>query len=271
MKKLILLTTPIGNRFDITGRVIDALKTGTVFFAEDTRVAKSLFKDLEIPLDQKIFESFHDHSDHLLEKMVQKYKGLDIYYLSDAGSPVISDPALPLVRYAYENSIEVESFSGISAVNSALELSGLPANPYSFYGFLPKEEEKKKKKFASLFAVKGTYIFFESPHRILKTLNVLKENFPEVDVAVCRELTKTYQSVYRFKAKECESIEITTKGEFVLIVYIDEDSGPSLSSDIIKLAENYVDKKSSPKNLAKLLGEILDRPSKEIYQSIIKK
>lgn len=268
MGKIILLNTPIGNLGDITKRVEEAFRTGTTFAVEDTRVFKELLNHLGISLQGKRVFSLHDQSeDGQVEKLLELVKGDTLYVASEAGSPIVSDPAYPLIVAAYEKGLEVDSYSGVSSPIMALELSGLPPMPFQFHGFLPRESGKKKRVFAE--CGQGTHIFFEAPKRIKETLDELCEQLPEVSVAYVRELSKKFQEVKKFSALDWPKISdsLVEKGEFVLLIH-KRESASSMQGGIKELAQEIVTQGATPKQIAKLLGAILDRPTKDIYAEI---
>lgn len=272
MGKIILLNTPIGNLGDLTPRVLEALKSGEYFAVEDTRVFKELLNHSGISLEGKKIWSFNDHAEahqinHFCDLVVA---GNNLYLASDAGSPMISDPAYPLVSAAINRGIEIESFSGVSSPVMALELSGLPPIPFHFHGFLAREEQKKAREFEGLSH--GTHIFFEAPTRIEETLSILSKISSDVDVCVVRELSKKFQQVLRFKNHEYDSVkdQLTVKGEFVLLVHSKNKSSAVGSDELRKLAGELLEKNSA-KTLSKLLGLILDKSSKEIYGELNRK
>lgn len=272
MSSLKLVTLPIGNLGDITERALSVLKSERLFLAEDTRNLRKLFDLYEIEHKQKHIDSFHDHSKDKIEHYITKLKsGVSYVLVSDAGSPIISDPAFPLVRACIEAGIHIDSFPGVSSVTTALELSGLPPQPFTFFGFMARDDSKKRDFFEGLKTRTGTFIMFESPHRLEKTLKVLAEILPDSDVAVCREITKKFESVYRFKASEWESAEVKSIGEIVLLVHTVSDEKQVSNKKLVTLANDYLLKKQSPKNLAKLLSEILGDSSKEIYEQLTRK
>lgn len=265
MGKIILLNTPIGNLGDITSRVREALKTGTVFAVEDTRVFKDLLNHLEISVSGKKIISLHDQSEKSqIERLLEISQKEDLYVASEAGSPIISDPAYPLVLGAYQRGIRVESYSGVSSPIMALELSGLPPIPFSFHGFLPREAGKRKKIFSEVGY--GTHIFFEAPTRAEETLNELSEQRPHAEICVVRELSKKFEQVAKFKGSEwgVKKSEINFKGEFVILFH-NSESRHETSGLLGQLALEVLEKGAGPKQLAKILGLILDRSSKEIY------
>lgn len=268
MGKIILLNTPIGNLGDLTPRVLEALKVGETFAVEDTRVFRELLNHVGISLNGKRILSLHDQSeDSQVGKLLEYINAGDLYVASEAGSPIVSDPAYPLVIAAYERGIEVESYSGVSSPIMALELSGLPPIPFQFHGFLPRESGKRAKSFQETGY--GTHIFFEAPTRIEETLDELSELLPTIQVALVRELSKKFQQVIRFKAGEWKEKkkEVTFKGEFVLMFHRQEALS-HMGGELIKLAEEMLAGQSGPKNVAKLLGAILERPTKDIYSEL---
>ena len=270
MGKIILLNTPIGNLGDVTPRVLEAFKVGETFAVEDTRVFRELLKHLGISIAGKRIFSLHDQSEnvHIL-KLLDLVSAGDLYVASEAGSPIVSDPAYPLVVGAYERGIEVESYSGLSSPIMALELSGLPPIPFHFHGFLPRETSKRSKVFQD--TVYGTHIFFEAPTRIEETLDELSELFPDFQVALVRELSKKFQQVVRFQAREWneKKREVTFKGEFILLIH--RSSAPSIMGSELKvLAQDILLNHAGPKNIAKLLSLILERPTKDIYSELTK-
>ncbi len=154
----------------------------------------------------------------------------------------------------------------------ALELSGLPPNPFHFHGFPPRDKGPLKSYLLQLGGVKGTHILFESPSRIIKTATILSEMFPESPMAICRELTKVYQTIHRFYGKDFVQLapEVVTKGEFVLLFYVPK-GGRVSDEKIEKLALDYLQGNRGNKQLSKILGQALGKTSKEIYDILIKK
>jgi 16S rRNA (cytidine1402-2'-O)-methyltransferase len=266
--KIILLNTPIGNLGDLTPRVLEALKTGTLFAVEDTRVFRELLNHMGVSVSGKRIHSLHDQSeDGQVSKLIEMALREDLYVASEAGSPIVSDPAYPLVIAAYEAGIKVESYSGVSSPIMALELSGLPPIPFHFQGFLPRESGKRKKIFQD--ASYGTHIYFEAPTRAEETIDELSEIIPESTIAVVRELSKKFEQVLRFKGKDWSKVknEVTFKGEFVILFHNSEMTG-SINSAIKAIALEILANQAGPKQLAKLLSVILDRPTKEVYSEI---
>ena len=219
MGKLYIVPTPIGNLKDITFRAIEVLKEVDIILAEDTRTSGKLLKHFEISTPM---QSHHMHNEHkTVESLVQKLKaGTTIALISDAGTPAISDPGFLLTRACIENNIEVECLPGATAFVPALVNSGLPNDKFVFEGFLPVKKGRQT-RFLFLAEETRTIIFYESPHKLIKTLTNFCEYFGEDrPVSVSRELTKLYEETIRGSAKEV--LEYYTnkppKGEIVICV-----------------------------------------------------
>ena len=267
MGKLILLNSGIGNVDDISLKVRECLEKGVYFAVEDTRKFKNLLGRLGLSPAHKVIESFHDHSDiKKLRKILSWLEIRDVYVVSDAGSPIIADPAFPLVQMALEHKLEVSSASGISSILYALELSGLPPHPFTFWGFLPREEGKRRGPINNLS--RGTHIFLESPHRLLASLAQLTAEYPDSPFVVAKELSKTYEKIYRFKGEEFNQVKssIDTRGEFVLLLRCERERK---EQDLGPLAQDILDQGMRPKQVAKLLARILPEEAKIIYKKLI--
>lgn len=219
MSKLYLVPTPIGNLDDITLRAIKVLKEVDLILAEDTRTSGKLLKHFDISTHM---QSHHMHNEHkTVNNLIQRIQnGETIALISDAGTPAISDPGFLLTRACVENNIEVDCLPGATAFVPALVNSGLPNDKFVFEGFLPvKKGRQTRLKF--LAEETRTMIFYESPHKLIKTLSNFVEYFGEDrQVSVSRELTKLYEETIRGTAKEV--LEHYTnkppKGEIVIVV-----------------------------------------------------
>lgn len=277
MTKLKLLTLPIGNLQDLTVRVKEALSSPGLFLCEDTRSFKEFLQLNGLPQEGKRIISFHDQSsDSSLNEVLNLISEAgEAFFCSEAGSPVISDPAYPLLKGILEKGGEIDSFPGVSSVVVALELSGLPAVPFHFHGFLPRNTNDKKSYCKQNFYSGQTHIFFESPHRIMESLETLCELAPlDTNIVVAREMTKKFQSVLRFKSQDFQNkkSEITVKGEFVVLVNSGSEAKAenSLPIEEVRLAaKKLLESGGHPKDCSKLLALILDQSSKEIYQQLI--
>ena len=218
MSKLFIIPTPIGNLGDITFRAIDTLKSVDLILAEDTRTSLKLLRHYNI---ENNVESYHMHNEHkkLISIIEKLNSGFEIALISDAGTPGISDPGFLLVRECIKNNIMIECLPGPTALIPALVNSGLPSDRFLFEGFLPVKKGRTK-RLKQLSGENKTIIFYESPHRILKTLNDLSSYFSKDSyVSISRELTKIHEETFRgtindsiehFKKKK-------PKGEFVIV------------------------------------------------------
>jgi 16S rRNA (cytidine1402-2'-O)-methyltransferase len=217
--KLYLVATPIGNQEDITLRAIKVLRGVELIAAEDTRRAKRLLARYRI---RAPLTSFFEHNEPaktrvLVQRMVE---GQDIALISDAGTPGISDPGFRLIRQAIEEGIEVVPIPGPSAHVVALVLSGLPTDSFHFFGFLPPKGAKRNKRLEEIKALRGTIVLYEAPHRLLRTLQDIRDYWGERQVVVARELTKTYEEVIRGEiAAVLEGLQgRKIRGEITLVV-----------------------------------------------------
>ncbi|SNS43611.1 16S rRNA (cytidine1402-2'-O)-methyltransferase [Ekhidna lutea] len=216
--KLYLVPTPIGNLADMTYRAVEVLKNVDLILAEDTRTSGVLLKHYEIGTPA---QSFHAHNEHKkVEEAIAKLKeGKSIAQISDAGTPGISDPGFLLVREALANEIPVDSLPGATAFIPALVKSGFPCDRFVFEGFLPHKKGRQT-RIESIKEETRTVVYYESPHRLLKTLQQFKEILGERNVSVSRELTKKFEETVTgpiddvltyFSAK-------SIKGEFVIVL-----------------------------------------------------
>ena len=219
MSKLYLIPTPIGNLEDITLRALRLLKEVTIVLAEDTRTTKKLFSHYEINTS---LAAFHMHNEHkVLEKWIARLKGGEtIALVSDAGTPAISDPGFLLVRECVKEGIEVDCLPGATAFIPALVNSGLPSEKFIFEGFIPVKKGRQT-RLKLLAEEERTMVFYESPHRIVKTLSQFMEYFGEKRlVSISREISKMFEETKRGTMKEVLQYfeKKKPKGEFVIIV-----------------------------------------------------
>ena len=216
---LYIVSTPIGNLKDITLRAIETLKSVDLIAAEDTRHTKILCQhyDIVTPLTSYFEHNQIQKAEYLLKFLKE---GKSVALVTDAGTPGISDPGYPLIKLTQENNIPITVIPGPTALIAALSLSGLPAHAFIFEGFLPVKSGARRRKIEGWKSEERTIIFYESPHRILKTLKDLEEVLENPTVVCARELTKKFEEV--LKAPTTQLIEHFTKtaprGEFVLLL-----------------------------------------------------
>ena len=219
MAKLYIVPTPIGNLEDFTFRAINILKGVNLILCEDTRRSKKLLIHYNIETPLRSHHKFNEHKE--IGKIVDKIlSGEKIALISDAGTPGISDPGFLAVRTCLENNIQVECLPGATALIPALVNSGIPFDKFVFEGFLPLKKGRKT-RLEKLSEEKRTMIFYESPHKLLKTLNDFSNSFgSDRKVSISRELTKIYEETIRLSLEESIKLfnEKPPKGEFVIIV-----------------------------------------------------
>lgn len=219
MAKLYIVPTPIGNLEDFTFRAINVLKDVDLILCEDTRRSKKLLIHYDIETPLRSHHKFNEHKE--IGKVVNKIlSGEKIALISDAGTPGISDPGFLAVRTCLENNIEVECLPGATALIPALVNSGIPFDKFVFEGFLPVKKGRKT-KLEKLGEEERTMVFYESPHKLLKTLKDFSNSFgPERKVSISRELTKIYEETIRLSLENAVKLftEKPPKGEFVIII-----------------------------------------------------
>ena len=241
---LYIVPTPIGNLDDITLRAIEVLKNATLIAAEDTRHSKILLDKLGV-LNPKMI-SCHDHNEEQRASIIieEVNKGGIVALISDAGSPLINDPGYKVVTLCSKANVKVIPLPGPCALITALEASALPTDKFMFNGFFPVKEKELVENIESLKGVDYTAVFYEAPRRILNTMEKVAQILPDHDVTLCREMTKTFESFYRLKAKDTpaflEADPDRTKGEFVVAIgALKEDQG-AISPQIVDALKTLV-------------------------------
>lgn len=214
---LYLIPTPIGNMEDITYRGVKILESVDIIFCEDTRVTQNLLNYFKI---RKKLISLHEHNEESVKIRVLEYlkEGKSVGLVTDRGTPIISDPGYKTVKYVSDNNYNVIALPGACAFVSALISSGIGAQPFTFYGFLDSKYEKKKKELEKLKFVTNTVIFYEAPHRILKTLELMLKIWGDREISLSREISKKYESIYRGTISQLLSNFGDVRGEFVIVV-----------------------------------------------------
>ena len=252
---LYLIATPIGNLKEMSPRALEVISEMDIIAAEDTRNSFSLLNNFGI---KKEMFSLREHNEieaskHLLEKIKE---GKKVAYMSDAGYPGISDPGYLLVQEMIKNDIAVSTVSGSSAFINALVASGLDTKHFFFYGFLSAKESEAKEEIASLKPRKETIILYEAPHRIMKTLGLLKDGLGDRYVCLARELTKINEEYIHGNLSELLELDETTiKGEIVLIVEGNKDEVFIDDNKIISRVEYFVKLGLSQKDAINVVAE----------------
>lgn len=269
--KLYLVATPIGNLADFTYRAVETLKMVEVCFAEDTRVTKVLFDHYNIHTRLECYQEYNKETQY---KAVLNYlaKGISVALVSDAGMPIISDPGYFVAKEAMKAGYDVVPIPGASASLSALIVSGITPQPFTFYGFLDSKSSKRKKELEVLKEHKETIIFYEAPHRIKEMLNDLLLVFGDREIALAREITKKFEEVIRGNVSEIIEIADTLKGEMVVVCsgYV-EDNNKYLNVDPIKQVDELIVAGVVKNEAIKMVAKRLGITKQELYKEYSEK
>jgi 16S rRNA (cytidine1402-2'-O)-methyltransferase len=265
---IILGATPIGNLADASPRLVEHLENAKFIAAEDTRTTLKLAQALGIHLNAKLFSLNEQNEGSRLDQLVALAAEDDLLVVSDAGMPTVSDPGFLLVRAAVAAGVEVTAIPGPSAVITALAVSGLPTDRFTFEGFLPRKSGDRKRTFGQLVAERRTMVFFEAPHRIRESLQDAVEVFgPERRVTVSRELTKKFEETIRGSLSELVSwASDDHKGEMVLVISgASEESveAVDLVSEVQQLTASGIGLKQAVAQVASMHGV----SKSELYQA----
>lgn len=270
-----IVATPIGDLMDITLKALWVLADVDVIACEDTRVSKKLLTHYGI---HKPLVAYHDHNAKTMTPLLLERleKGQKIALISDAGTPMLSDPGHSIVQAAWQNGIEIQCAPGASAVGAALMLSGVVEDHFAFQGFLPSRGKDRKESLHQLQILTEPFILYEAPHRFYATMEDLLETLGDRPCVVCRELTKLHQSVYHTNLADAVAAKsIPEKGEFVLIIMpaAPDDTTierPDFDDPIVTQIAQALLAHHRPTDVAKWLGHLLNQPNKEMYQKLLK-
>ena len=277
MGKIYLVPTPIGNLGDITLRALEVLKSVDLIAAEDTRQSLKLLNHFNI---KKSLISYHKHNEQgKSEELIDRVRnGENIAVISDAGTPGISDPGGIVLKKCIENGIDVEVLPGATAFTTAIIYSGLDTSAFIFRGFLPRENKEKKEFVESLKDRRETIIFYESPYRVIDTLTFLKENFGNRNIAICRELTKLHEEIYRGSLEEAIYYfnDNIPKGEFVLVLQgksLEEIRNENVAKwEDMSIKDHiiyFINQGMSKKDAIKQVSKDRELPKSEVYKHSI--
>ncbi len=271
---LYVVATPIGNLKDITFRAIEVLKSCDLVACEDTRHSQRLFQAHDIRSKTKSLHQHNENSDSrkIIDLILQ---GQNIALVSDAGTPLISDPGFPLVKLAHQHGISVVPIPGPSAMVALMSVAAMNTQPFTFHGFLPPKSQQRLHVLESWLPLNTTHAFYESSHRIVNTVDQIVTVFgPQAEVAMGRELTKKFEQVFRGTAQELQCLinedKNQQKGEFVLAVQGEsKETTEQLTANQIKLANN-LKQHLPPKVAAKVVADQFGINKKLVYEFMIK-
>ena len=266
---IIIAATPLGNIGDASPRLVHALANATVVAAEDTRRTASLAAALGVEIKGQLVSNFDHNEQARVGKLIEAARAGTVLVVSDAGMPVVSDPGFALIDAAHDANIPVTCFPGPSAVPTALALSGLHVGRFAFDGFAPRKQGARTTWLESLKTEKRAVCFFESPHRIAETLAHAAEVLGERRVAVCRELSKTYEQVKRGTLPElAEWAQDGVRGEITVVIEGAGDIAADVDS-LIDAAQQRVDSGERLKAVCADLAKIHGVSKNELYDAVI--
>jgi len=262
---LYVVSTPIGNLSDITFRALEILKTADLVLCEDTRVTSKLFFHYEIKTPLESYQKFNEQ-EKLDEIIAYLKEGKKIALVSDAGTPLVNDPGFILVKECIANDIPVVPIPGASSMLTALVASGLLPQPFTFIGFLPRKQSEARTTLEFYKGRSETLIFFESPLRVSKTLELMYDVLGDRRLSLGRELTKKFETFYRGNLKEMYTLEFDTRGEYVIILE-GEFKKEELILDIVSQVNFYMEAGLSEKDAMKKVAKVLGVHKSEIYKA----
>tara|TARA_Y100001960_G_scaffold91264_1_gene98258 strand:- start:18682 stop:19527 length:846 start_codon:yes stop_codon:yes gene_type:complete len=271
---LYIVSTPIGNLGDITHRAVETLRDSDIIVCENPKHSLKLLSKLDI---KKKLISLHDYNEELvIEKILENLKNEKVSLISDAGSPLISDPGFKLVRFCIRNKIFVTIVPGVSSLISALQLSSIPINKFTFLGFLPKSKNDVVDFVEILEKSDSASVFFVSRHKILSFLEILSNKLRERKIAVCKELTKINERFFIGSSdevyKEFRKSSKNTLGEFVIVVESNKIKANNSSFDLglekIKVINKLLDKFSLT-DTVEIVHKIGNIGKKSLYKKVL--
>ena len=263
---LTVIPTPIGNLEDITLRALRHLREADLVACEDTRRTGRLLSHYDIKKDLVAYQEHNE--ERLAPELAERAKAEKIALVTDAGTPLVSDPGYRLVRACIEAGVEIEALPGPSALTTALVASGLPADTVVFTGFPPRKGRERTDLLERIATEPSTFVLFESPHRLSKTLGDLPLTTP---VAVCRELTKLYEEVFRGTAEEAaRHFSGGTKGEIVLVIRGGTAKYEESVDDVVRRARDYVSAGETPSRAAARAARESGMRRGEVYERLVK-
>ena len=259
-----LIPTPIGNLEDITLRAINILKEVEVVFSEDTRVTGLLLQSLNIT---KQLIANHEYNENENKDKIIKYlkDGYSVGIVTDRGTPIRSDPGYPLAHHVISQGYNLVGLPGPTALIPALIMSGLNPAPFLFYGFLNSKEQRREKELEELKNIKATMIFYESPHRIKKTLNDMLNILGNRNISISREISKRFEEVYRWTITDVLVELEEPKGEFVIVVEGTTETVDYTNVSVIEHVNAYIKEGNSVNTAIGLVAKQRNVSKKEIY------
>ena len=265
---LYIIATPIGNLEDISLRALRLLREVKLIAAEDTRTTRHLLNAYNIKTS---VTSYHEHSkrgklDYLLDYLGKE----DVALVSEAGMPGLSDPGYELIVAAIDRGIPIVPIPGVSAVTTALVVSGLPTDQFLYLGFLPRRRKQRQRLLSSIASEPRTIVAFESPHRLRETLSDIQEFLGDRRLAVCRELTKIHEEVFRGKVSQAREHFTEPRGEFTLVIEGKAKEGAKVTEDVERRLWELFQQGIKAKEAISGVSEVSGLSKRELYQTWLK-
>jgi 16S rRNA (cytidine1402-2'-O)-methyltransferase len=265
MPTLYVVATPIGNLEDISIRALRVLDEVSLIAAEDTRKTRQLLSafGLSTPMT-----SYHEHNKlSKLPTLLDRLTEGDVALVSEAGMPGISDPGYELVAAAIERGIRIEPIPGASVLVTALAVSGLPTDQFTYLGFLPRRKGQRRKLLESIAGEQRTLIAFEAPHRLLASLGDMGDVLGDRRIAVCRELTKVYEEIYRGTVSQAIAHFAEPRGEFTLVIEGKAREQSKVSTDTVDELRQLRDEGLPAKEAVTRVAKASGVPRREVYRA----
>jgi 16S rRNA (cytidine1402-2'-O)-methyltransferase len=271
--RIVLAGTPIGNLKDASPRLLEILESADVIAAEDTRTFQKLQRALGLTITARVL-AHHEHNETASAAGLVDLAaaGQEVVIVTDAGMPAVSDPGYRVVHRAAEMGVTVTAVPGPSAVLTAVAVSGIPSDRFTFEGFLPRKTGERRALLAELSGERRTMVFFEAPHRLDDMLEDLALTFgPNRRAAVCRELTKMYEEVLRGPLSDLAewASEDKVRGEIVVVVAGAEEADAQITGDLLTDVENLVAAGHRLKDACAVVAERHRLPKREVYEAVL--
>lgn len=265
-----VVATPLGNAGDLSPRARQTLMDADIVLAEDTRRAGLLFKRLELERHGRLMSFFEHNEEKRLPKVVDALlDGLKVALISDAGTPLLSDPGFTLVRACRDKGIEVSPVPGPSAPVTALSACGLPPLPYTFLGFTPRKKSQTEKLFATHRDTGATLVFFERKSRIKGTLQIAFDALGDREFCVARELTKEYEEFIRGSLGALQDLDLELRGELTVIIAPASEAGDTSVEDIHRMLSEENENGGKPKEIARRVADrAVGWTAKQVYATM---
>jgi len=262
-----VVATPLGNVDDLSPRARDVLSDADVILAEDTRRTGMLFKRLDLERHGRLMSFFEHNEDKRLPRVLEYLEeGMHVALVSDAGTPLLSDPGFALVRACRERGLEVSPVPGPSAPVAALSASGMPPLPYTFLGFPPRKKSQTEKLFTAHRDTGATLVFFERKSRLKGTLTIAHDILGDREFCVARELTKEYEEFISGSLGDLDSMDFELRGELTVIIAPAGQSEEATEADVLKIVEEERQEGGKPKEVARrVTGRVNGWTAKEVY------